>query len=70
VISNTGGGTFVTQWNYDALDRLLWMKYPGGNGGQVGEQVNFTYNLAGWLNSVTGALPYVQSTTYDAAGRG
>jgi RHS repeat-associated protein len=69
VISNTGGGTFVTQYGYDAMDRPVWMKYPGGNAGQIGEQVNFTYNAAGLLNSVIGASTYAQSTTYDAVGR-
>ena len=70
VINGTGGGTFVTQYGgYDAMDRPQWMKYPGGNAGQIGEQVNFTYNAAAQLNSVSGATPYVQSTTYDAAGR-
>jgi RHS repeat-associated protein len=69
VISGTGGGTFVTQYGYDALDRPQWMKYPGGNAGQIGEQVNFAYNNAGQLNSVSGASAYVQSTAYDAAGR-
>ncbi len=69
VISNTGGGTFVTQYGYDTLDRVITMTYPGGNAGQIGEQVNFTYNNANQLNSVTGAVPYVQSTAYDAPGR-
>jgi RHS repeat-associated protein len=69
VISNTGGGTFVTQYGYDAMDRPVWMKYPGGNAGQIGEQVNFTYNAAGLLNSVIGASTYAQSMTYDAVGR-
>jgi hypothetical protein len=45
------------------------MKYPGSNAGQMGEQMSFTYNNASQLNSVTGAVPYVQSTAYDAAGR-
>jgi hypothetical protein len=46
VINGTGGGTFVTQWNYDALDRPLWMKYPGGSAGQIGERVTFTLKYA------------------------
>jgi YD repeat-containing protein len=69
VISGTGGGTFVTQWTYDSMDRPVWMKYPGGASGQIGEQVTLAYNNAGLLNSVIGASRYVSSTTYDAAGR-
>ena len=26
----TGGGTFVTEWAYDAADLLTWMRYPDG----------------------------------------
>jgi RHS repeat-associated protein len=65
----TGGGTFITTYGYDLMDRPIWMKYPGGNAGQLGEQVNFTYNAAGLLNSVIGASTYAQSMAYDAAGR-
>jgi len=64
-----GGGTFVTQWGYDAMDRVKWMKYPSGNTGGTGEQVNYTYAANGALNSAIGTSTYVQSTTYDAAGR-
>ncbi len=67
-----GGGTFTTQWGYDSLDRVTWMKYPGGNTGGLGEQVTYTYTAQGALNSVSSSLspyPYVQSTAYDAAGR-
>ena len=45
------------------------MTYPGGSGGQIGEQVTFTYNAQGLLNSLSGRSTYVQSTTYDALGR-
>jgi RHS repeat-associated protein len=48
------------------------MKYPGGNGGQSGEQVDYGYGVTGVAKSVTqhlAATPYVQNTTYDAAGR-
>jgi YD repeat-containing protein len=65
----SGGGTFVTQWTgYDAMDRVTAMRYPGGSGGQAGEQVSYGYTLQG-LNSVAGSQTYVQSTAYDAAGR-
>ncbi|MBK9095278.1 MAG: hypothetical protein IPM84_21470 [Anaerolineae bacterium] len=42
----------MTAWRYDSADRPLWQKYPGGNAGQVGEQVNFTYNTQGLLRQV------------------
>jgi RHS repeat-associated protein len=64
-----GSGTFVTRWNYDAMDRVKWMKYPGGSGGQTGEQVNYTYDPQGLLESLAGTSTYVQSTNYDALGR-
>jgi hypothetical protein len=35
----------------------------------VGVPVFLAYNLAGLPQSITGTLPYVPSTTYDAAGR-
>ncbi len=65
-----GTGAFVTQWGYDSAGQVAWMKYPGGNNGEAGEQVNFTYHPQQALNSVTSSLgAYVQGTTYDAAGR-
>ncbi|MCS6845557.1 MAG: hypothetical protein NZ528_14760 [Caldilineales bacterium] len=71
VVSGTDGGTFKTQWGYDAMDRVAWMKYPGGNGGQIGEQVNFTYNPMGLLRQVQshGSTYYVGDTTYNALGQ-
>ncbi|MBN2004448.1 MAG: RHS repeat protein [Anaerolineae bacterium] len=66
-----GGGQFRTQWGYDSMDRMVWMKYPENNGGgTLGEQVNFTYNVQGQVNGVAaGAVPYVSSSAYDEAGR-
>jgi len=64
-----GGGTFKTEWGYDSLDRVTWMKYPSGNTGGLGEQVNYTYAANGALNSVAGTNPYVQSTAYNALGQ-
>jgi YD repeat-containing protein len=69
VINGTGGGTFLSQWEYDPLDRVTWIKYPGGTGGQVGEQVNYTYTGQGPVNSVSGSSVYVLTTSYDAPGR-
>jgi YD repeat-containing protein len=59
VINGTGGGTFLSQWEYDPLDRVTWIKYPGGTGGQAGEQVNYTYTGQGPVNSVSGSSVYV-----------
>ncbi|MBK7203685.1 hypothetical protein [Candidatus Amarolinea dominans] len=42
----------MTAWCYDSADRPLWQKYPGGNAGQLGEQVMFTYNTQGLLRQV------------------
>ena len=65
----TGVGTFVTQWSYNSADQVVWMKYPGGSGSQIGEQVNYTYHPQAVLNSVTGATTYVPATQYNAAGQ-
>jgi len=69
VIDNPGGGTFVTEWGYDASDRVISTLYPGGNIEQAGEQVTTSYDPAGRPYSLTGTATYVQSTTYDAVGR-
>lgn len=45
------------------------MTYPGGSAGQAGEVVATGYTGAGLLNSVSGNSTYLQSATYDAAGR-
>jgi len=69
VVNGTGGGTFVTQWGYNAADALAWRRYPGGNGGQAGETVSYTYHPQLSLNTVAGTNTYVSGTDYDAAGR-
>jgi hypothetical protein len=67
--------TFVTQWGYNSADGLEWMQYPGGSDGSQGETVTFDYNAQMMLDSLTGDVPavtgttYIDSTTYDAAGR-
>ena len=64
VIGGAGGGTFVTQWGYDSADRVTQLVYPGG------EAVNSVYNGQGLLRRMyTTGFDYVQSTTYDVAGR-
>jgi YD repeat-containing protein len=65
----SGSGTFVTEWSYNSADLVEWMKYPGGNGGQQGEQVNFTYVPQMLVHTAIGATTYVKNATYDAAGR-
>ena len=71
VINGTGSGTFVTQWSYDAADRPVWQKYPGGNGGQIGEQVNYGYTTQGLLGAVqsNGSTYYVGDTQYNVRGQ-
>ncbi len=71
VINGTGGGTFVTQWSYDSADRAVWQKYPGGNTGQIGEQVNFSYNSQGLLRRVqsNGSTYYVGEMLYNVLGQ-
>jgi YD repeat-containing protein len=59
----TGGGSFVTEWTYDAADLLTWMRYPDG------EQVTTSYLRQKLVNSVSGSSVYAQATQYDAAGR-
>jgi len=67
-INGTGGGTFRTQWAYDTADRVKAMTYPGGSGGELGEQVTTTYNAAGQPYSLAAALSYVAETQYTAWG--
>jgi YD repeat-containing protein len=68
-VSGTGGGTFVTQWGYDAADRPAWQKYLGGSAGQIGEQVNSAYTAQGLLDTVSGAATYVGDTQYNVRGQ-
>ncbi len=63
--SITGGGTYVTQWEYNSADMLTRMIYPDG------EAVTYSYHRQGALNSLVSSLgeTFVYSTAYDAAGR-
>ena len=50
------------------------MKYPGGNGGQIGEKVLYEYYPQGALKDVMSEVPsnnyfYLQFISYDDAGR-
>ncbi|MBU1749716.1 MAG: hypothetical protein KKA73_18690, partial [Chloroflexi bacterium] len=66
----TGGGAFVTQWEYDAMDRVKKTWYPGGTAGQTGELVTATYDDArGLPKGLTGSSPYVSNADYNARGQ-
>jgi RHS repeat-associated protein len=64
VIPNQAVATYTTKTEYDSWNRLLKMTYPDG------EIVNYTYNVAGLLNKVTGTkgsetTNYVTDIKYD-----
>ena len=84
----TNTGTFATRWVYNSANQVkspsstrdftaFSIRYPNGNSGATGEQVNYNYHPQMLLNSVAGTeIPrcaldyaYVQSTKYDTAGR-
>jgi len=69
VINGTGGGTFKTQWTYNSANMVVDMKYPGGNGGQVGETVTTAYDKWGQPSTLNGTNPYVVGTDYNALGQ-
>ncbi|MBC7260588.1 MAG: RHS repeat protein, partial [Chloroflexi bacterium] len=65
----TGGGTFISRWSYDAMDRVQTMRYPSG------EVLTTTYNTLGLADSLNGTLAgqfsnyaYVASTAYNVLG--
>ncbi len=57
------GSTFVTQWSYDSLDRVVTMTYPDG------EVVTTGYDARGRPYSLAGTNTYVSSATYNALGQ-
>ncbi len=60
----SGSGTFVTQWGYDAADRVKSQTYPGG------EVVNYGYSTRGLPTAVTSTLAiYVADTSYNPLGQ-
>ena len=60
----------MTQWAYDAADRVKTQTYPGGSGGQLGEVVAYGYGSRGLLQTITSTLAsYVGGTTYNALGQ-
>ncbi len=64
-----GSEVFYTRRGYNAAGLPGWIRYPGGNTGQSGERVSYTYHPQMLVNSVVGSDTYVQSSSYDAAGR-
>ncbi len=50
-----GLGTFTTQWQYDAMDRVKSIQYPGDTSGGPGEIVAYAYDTRGLLYSTLGA---------------
>jgi RHS repeat-associated protein len=66
----TGSGIFLTGWSYNSADQVATMTYPGGNNGSAGEVVGYTYLPQLAVNNVSSISDnYVNTTTYDAAGR-
>ncbi len=49
----------------------MWLKYPGGVNGEIGEQVNTTYTSQGLLRQVqsNGGVYYVGDTLYNVRGQ-
>ncbi len=37
-------GSFASAWGYNSADGLAWRQYPGGNNGQLGELVSYSYD--------------------------
>jgi RHS repeat-associated protein len=58
-----GAGTFVTAYDYNALDQVENMTYPDG------EVVHHDYNSRALLAGLSGSDSYVEEITYDAPGR-
>ncbi len=69
VIAGSGGGTFLTGWEYDAADRVTALTYPGNTTGGAGERVTQSYNAASELSSVVGQSTYANGMHYTARGQ-
>ena len=69
VVNGAGGGTFLTQWQYNSADQIMAINYPSDNSGHTGEQVNYFYHSQDVIDSVIGNATYVNGTDYDASGR-
>jgi hypothetical protein len=63
-------GTFVTQWNYDLMERPVWLRYPGGSGGQAGVWYTLTLvvdDVRGLSLEVRPATDPAKRYTYNLA---
>ncbi len=61
----------VTEYEYDALDRLIRIIQPDpdGQGALESPETQYAYDAAGRLTSVTDPLGRVTGYEYDALGR-
>jgi len=65
-----GVGAFVTEWTYNTANQITSMIYPAGPDSQEsGEVVTYDYLPQGAFDSLSGDATYVNSTSYDEAGR-
>jgi len=70
VIPGAGGGTFRMSYSYNAADQRTTVTYPGGNNGQIGEQVSYGYNSVGQLTAVSGnGVQYLSAAAYNPLGQ-
>jgi len=58
-----GQGPYETQWQYNAMDRVVTMTYPSS------EAVAVEYNPQGLPQTLAGADPYVTGASYTAQGQ-
>jgi len=65
----SGQGTFLTQWSYNSAGLPVSITYPGGNNGQTGETVTYSYNKRMMLESMSGQDDYLSANEYDIHGR-
>jgi hypothetical protein len=65
----SGIGTYATGWQYNNVDWVTSMIYPGDDAGGSGESVSFDYVPQGAVETVTGDTAYASGIQYDAAGR-
>ncbi len=65
-----GATSFVTQWTYDAADRVQTMTYPlHVGGGTTAETVTYGYNAQGLEQQAVGTYSYASAMQYTALGQ-
>ncbi|MDP2922026.1 MAG: toxin TcdB middle/N-terminal domain-containing protein [Candidatus Omnitrophota bacterium] len=57
------GTPYAVERSYDALNRLVSLKYPDG------EVLNYTYNKTGAIEKIAGARTYVSNVNYNYSGQ-